>query len=89
LSSGAACVSEVETIVRAAIRGLNLEERRELHEQLQDAIGGIMVDAAVVADLDSQEEEPAHQQEAAPSAAGDDLDIPDYLRRAPKGAAAS
>jgi hypothetical protein len=89
LSSGAACVSEVETIVRAAIRGLNLEERRELHEQLQDAIGGIMVDAAVVTDLDLQEEEPAHQQEAAPSAAGDDLDIPDYLRRAPKGAAAS
>jgi hypothetical protein len=89
IASAAACVSEVETIVRAAIRGLNLEERRELHEQLQDAIAEIMVDAAVVADLDLQEEEPAHQQEAVPFAAGDDLDIPDYLRRTPKDATAS
>jgi hypothetical protein len=43
----ATCVSEVEMIVRAATRGMDMEERQALLEQLITAVQGIMVGATV------------------------------------------
>jgi hypothetical protein len=91
----ATCVSEVEMIVRAAIRGMDADEREGLRDYLERAVRVIMVEAAA-ADPEmvpcpacnggAKTKEKAAEPIPAP-ATDDGLDIPDYLRRTPVTAA--